>query len=182
MARRASDPRPPPLDSATRRRMERQKRRDTVPEMLLRRELHARGLRYRTAVQGLPGRPDLVFSRARIAVFVDGCFWHRCPQHGTVPRNNRDWWLAKLDANVERDHRQVDELETAGWTVLRFWEHDDVGAAADAVQRLWTAHRSRWRRGAVGVPGVEPSGVADKVRGTVPPARPHPASPGRTHG
>src|SRR5262245_48840574 len=94
---------PAPLDAATSARLKRQPRSSTKPELALRRELHRRGLRFRVNQAGLPGRPDVVFTRARLAVFVDGCFWHRCPDHGTMPRNNRDWWEAKLERNVTRD-------------------------------------------------------------------------------
>lgn len=100
-------------------RMSRQRRRDTTPELLLRRELHRRGLRF-TVDQPLPGIPrrraDLYFSRARIVVFVDGCFWHACPQHATRPENNAEWWAAKLTRNVERDRDTVERLTAQGWT------------------------------------------------------------------
>lgn len=76
----------------------------------------------------------MVFRAARLAVFVDGCFWHRCPEHGTQPATNAGYWQAKLDRNVARDHRDEEDLERAGWTVLRIWEHEEVGAAADRVE------------------------------------------------
>jgi DNA mismatch endonuclease (patch repair protein) len=107
-----------------------------VPELSLRRELHRRGLRYRVDRAPLPGvrrRADVLFPRQKVAVFVDGCFWHRCPLHGTSPSNNADWWRNKLDMNVARD-RDTDEcLAAAGWTVLRFWEHEPAEGAADTV-------------------------------------------------
>ena len=78
-------------------------------------------------------RADLFFTRAKVAVYVDGCFWHRCPIHGTVPKANREWWLAKLDANVRRDRDTDARLRGGGWSVLRFWEHDDPDLAARAV-------------------------------------------------
>jgi len=109
---------------------------DTKPELALRRELHRRGLRYRVGTAPLPGlrrRADVVFTRRRIAVFVDGCFWHRCPEHGTQPRNNFDWWQAKLDRNVERDRHTDAALLAAGWRVVRVWEHEDPAAAAAAI-------------------------------------------------
>jgi len=140
-------PRPEPLSPAVTRQMQRMPRGGSVPEMALRRELHARGLRYTLRHKGLPARPDLVFTRARIAVFVDGCFWHRCPEHGTQPKNNHDWWAAKLDANVERDRRQDTALTEAGWLPLRFWEHQDPAACADTVQAHW-----KLRTGRPGVP------------------------------
>jgi len=116
-------------------------RRGTRPELALRRELHARGLRYVLAAPGLPARPDLVFTRARIAVFVDGCFWHRCPVHGTQPRNNHDWWAAKLDGNVARDRRQDAALAASDWLSLRFWEHEEPASCADSVQTRWLERR-----------------------------------------
>lgn len=129
----------PPLlvNDTTRARMRRQLRRNTKPELRLRRALHARGLRFRVSVGALPGSPDVVFTRAKIAVFVDGCYWHKCPLHGTDPKHNADWWQAKLQSNVERDQRQSAELEAAGWAVQRFWEHEDPQAVADTVEALW---------------------------------------------
>lgn len=112
-------------------------RRDTGPELALRRELHRRGLRFRKDYKGVPGRPDVAFTRARLAVFVDGCFWHRCPQHATQPKNNASWWSAKLEANVSRDRRQDRELVDRGWTVVRVWEHEDVGEACDRIEAMW---------------------------------------------
>ena len=129
--------RPVPDSPATRDRMSAQRRRDTAPELALRRELHRRGRRYRVDRAPLPGlrrRADLVFPTARVAVFVDGCFWHRCPVHATAPRHNARWWAEKLDANVARDRDTDAHLIAAGWTVVRVWEHEDVAAAADAVE------------------------------------------------
>jgi DNA mismatch endonuclease (patch repair protein) len=117
-------------------------RRDTGPEVRLRRELHARGLRFRTQLQ-VPGRPDVAFTRVRLAVFVDGCFWHRCPMHATSPRHNSAWWQAKLDANVQRDVRQTEALRRLGWTVLRFWEHECVQAVTDTVEASYRALRAQ---------------------------------------
>jgi DNA mismatch endonuclease (patch repair protein) len=105
--------------------------------MLLRRELHARGLRYRLHVRVDPtlrSRPDVVFRRWRLAVYVDGCFWHRCPEPGTLPANNGEWWRLKLDANVARDRTTDEALMAAGWTVIRVWEHEDPVAAADRIE------------------------------------------------
>lgn len=129
--------RPTPLDAATSARLRRQRRTATRPEMALRRELHRRGLRFRVNHHGLPGRPDLAFTRARVAVFVDGCFWHRCPSHGTMPRNNRDWWQAKLDRNVARDRATDAALTDLGWTVLHVWEHEALDSSADRVEAEW---------------------------------------------
>ncbi|MEE2058319.1 very short patch repair endonuclease [Rhodococcus artemisiae] len=128
----------PPTDPRTRSRMSRQRRRDTVPELALRRELHRRGLRFfvdRAPIAGMRRRADLVFPRRRVAVYVDGCFWHRCPEHATAPKNNAEWWDAKLAANVRRDRDTDARLADAGWTVVRVWEHEDATTAADRVQR-----------------------------------------------
>nr|WP_221376996.1 very short patch repair endonuclease [Actinoplanes polyasparticus] len=128
---------PTPLDAATSARLARQARAATKPELALRRELHRRGLRYRVNHPRLPGRPDIAFTRAKVAVFVDGCFWHRCPEHGTMPRNNRDWWQDKLDRNVARDRAKDSALADLGWTVLHVWEHEPPSAAADRVEQAW---------------------------------------------
>lgn len=130
-------PRPP--SDTTQRRMKSIRQRDTNCEMILRRELFKRGLRYRvnTAPEGFVGqRADIVFPRQRVAIFVDGCFWHRCPTHGSSPRHNRDWWDQKLSANCERDRRNTQCLESKGWRVLRIWEHEDAALAADAIESL----------------------------------------------
>jgi DNA mismatch endonuclease (patch repair protein) len=122
---------------AVRARFQRQRTRDTAPEMALRRELHHRGLRYRVDVPLLGsrrGRVDIVFSRARVAVMVDGCFWHRCPIHGLAPKANAAWWQQKLDRNVERDRRTGEELTSSGWRVVRVWEHEKPDAAADRIE------------------------------------------------
>jgi DNA mismatch endonuclease, patch repair protein len=124
--------------------MSRMPRKNTGPELALRRELHARGMRFRLHAD-LPGRPDVVLTRARIAVFVDGCFWHGCPEHGTLPKNNRDWWRDKLEANVARDRRKDDALEVAGWRVVHVWEHEPVDVAADVIESLWREVTGRRR-------------------------------------
>jgi DNA mismatch endonuclease (patch repair protein) len=115
--------------------MERQARRDTKPELALRRAVWRLGLRYRVDIAPIPGRrrADLVFTRAKIAVYVDGCFWHSCPAHATIPKANREWWVAKLDANVRRDRDTDRRLTEAGWTVVRVWEHEVVDAAAQRI-------------------------------------------------
>ncbi len=117
--------------------MSQQRSRDTEPEIALRRELHQRGLRYRLHTRPLPGfrrQADIVFRSARVAVFVDGCFWHRCPLHRTEPRNNAAWWREKLDKNVERDRDTDRVLAAAEWVVIRVWEHDTPADAADLVE------------------------------------------------
>lgn len=121
--------------------MSRQRRTGTSPEMQLRRELHRRGLRFRvhTAFKE-PGlrrrRADLLFTRRKVAVFVDGCFWHACPLHATSPKANAVWWRTKLDNNVARDRNTDEQLVRAGWTVVRIWEHEPVAEAADRVEAL----------------------------------------------
>jgi DNA mismatch endonuclease, patch repair protein len=118
--------------------MQRQRRRDTGPELLIRQLLHARGLRYRVAwpIPGLRRRTvDIAFTRARLAVFIDGCFWHGCPQHGTLPKANADWWSDKLTANRERDLTTANHLLALDWAVMRIWEHEDAGYSADRIAR-----------------------------------------------
>lgn len=134
----SDQPRParPQTDARTSARMSRQRRRDTAPEVALRRELHRRGLRFYVDRAPLPGvrrRADLVFPRRRVAVYVDGCFWHRCPLHATDPKNNARWWADKLARNVERDRDTDSRLAAAGWTVVRVWEHEDPMTAATQV-------------------------------------------------
>ena len=118
-------------------RMSRQRRRDTAPELALRRALHARGLRFRVDAP-LPGMPrrraDILFSRSKVAVFVDGCFWHCCPEHATQPVTNADWWSKKLRSNMGRDRDTDRHLDTLGWISIRVWEHENVVEAADRVQ------------------------------------------------
>ncbi len=110
---------------------------DTRPELALRSALHRRGLRFRKHVSPVPGlrcKADIVFPAARIAVFVDGCFWHGCELHGAIPRANAAYWRQKLGANVERDRRNDRALGEAGWNVIRVWEHEDVAEAAQRVE------------------------------------------------
>jgi len=117
--------------------MSRAKRRDTAAELGLRRELHALGLRYRVAFP-VPGQRrrtiDVAFTRLKVAVFVDGCFWHGCPEHGTRPRSNSEWWNAKLSANRARDRDTDRVLRELGWIVIRLWEHEEPRAAALRVR------------------------------------------------
>ncbi|MFP4554852.1 MAG: very short patch repair endonuclease [Actinomycetota bacterium] len=126
-----------PRDEAISHQMSRMPRGSTKPEVALRRELHARGVRFRLHRRDLPGTPDLVLVRPRVAVFVDGCFWHSCPEHGTLPKNNREWWRQKLSGNIERDRRKDAELLELGWTPLHIWEHEPVDQAADRLEELW---------------------------------------------
>jgi DNA mismatch endonuclease, patch repair protein len=115
------------------------------PEARLRSELHRRGLRFRknAAIRGdgWVVRPDVVFPRLKIAVFLDGCFWHACPDHGTTPRVNRGYWLPKLERNVERDRLNDRQLGEARWQVLRIWEHVQTVDAADEIEAAVTSRR-----------------------------------------
>jgi DNA mismatch endonuclease, patch repair protein len=116
--------------------MSRQATRDTEPELALRRRLHAAGYRFRVDLAPLPGlrrRADVVFTRRKVAVFVDGCFWHSCPEHGTMPTANREWWQQKLVRTVERDAETNRLFASAGWTVVRVWEHEDPRTATERV-------------------------------------------------
>jgi DNA mismatch endonuclease (patch repair protein) len=130
---------PKAVDDATSERLRHVRRRDTAAELAVRRLVHARGLRYRVDVAPIAGirrRADLVFTRAHVAVFIDGCFWHRCPIHGTEPKNNAEWWRAKLDANVARDRDTDRRLREAGWVVIRAWEHEAPTVVADRIE-VW---------------------------------------------
>ena len=135
--------RPPASSEAVSAQMRRMPREGSRVELRLRHELHALGLRYRVNLTGLPGTPDVAFTRARIAVFVDGCFWHRCPDHGVLPKANRIWWVEKLDGNVERDRRKDRELEMMGWLPVHVWEHDCPVEAALGIRNLWWARSGR---------------------------------------
>ena len=115
--------------------MARIRAKNTGLEKHLRSVLWRRGFRYRLHAKTPGGRPDLVFLRHRVAVFIDGCFWHGCPEHYVFPRTRRDFWLAKLKANVERDQRQMRTLEAAVWTAVRVWEHD-VYQQPDSVLQI----------------------------------------------
>ena len=115
--------------------MSRIKGRDTAPELNLRRRVWALGLRYRLQFRIGRTRPDMVFVGAKL-VFVDGCFWHGCPQHSTMPKNNRDFWEKKLKRNRERDEENTTRLAAEGWRVVRFWEHEIEASPADCAQRI----------------------------------------------
>lgn len=119
-----------------RKSMQANKSRDTKPELALRRAVHALGLRYRVSARPLPDlrrTADLVFTRARVAVFLDGCFWHGCPDHHTVSATNAAFWSEKVAKNRARDAETTRLLTGAGWTVLRIWEHEDPATAAARV-------------------------------------------------
>ena len=119
--------------------MSRQTSRDTKPEVLLRSILHGNGFRFRLhqrPVKDLPRQADIVFRRARVAVFVDGCFWHGCPQHASWPKNNAEWWRRKIEANRLRDADTDRRLRDAGWHVVRVWEHETAAEAAERVAEV----------------------------------------------
>ncbi len=115
--------------------------RDTAPELAVRRLVHAMGLRYRVDTRPLPAlrrKADLVFTRRRVAVFIDGCFWHGCSQHHRQPSANADYWTAKVARNRARDAATDEALTAAGWTVLRFWAHEPPAEVAEAVRAAVT--------------------------------------------
>lgn len=117
--------------------MVRQRSRDTRPELAVRSALHRQGLRFRVHYRPTPGlrrTSDIAFTRAHVAVLIDGCFWHSCPLHGTTPVANREWWQAKLAATVRRDRETQSMWEAEGWTVLRFWEHESPELVASAIR------------------------------------------------
>jgi DNA mismatch endonuclease (patch repair protein) len=117
--------------------MSRTAQRNNQHELALRSLLHARGLRFRIHAHALEGSRrtiDIAFPTPRVAVFVDGCFWHGCPVHGTSPKNNAAWWRAKIDANVARDRDTDRRLREAGWAVVRVWEHEDLVAAVGRIE------------------------------------------------
>ena len=128
---------PAPFDAATRARMQKQRRRDTRCEVEVRRELHRRGRGFRVDVKledDMRCRADLAWKTRKIAVFIDGCFWHGCPVHGTSPKNNAVWWASKIETNRRRDGRITEELSNRGWRVLRFWEHIDPVDVVDDIE------------------------------------------------
>jgi DNA (cytosine-5)-methyltransferase 1 len=132
-------PAPPPSDKKTRSRMRRQSRRDTKPEILLRKELSKYGLRYRVdyaPVATVRSKADIAFPRIKLAVFVHGCFWHGCPEHHRLTKSNTKWWADKIAANRKRDQETASALETAGWTVVRVWEHEAPDFAAERIASL----------------------------------------------
>ncbi|MEU8641344.1 very short patch repair endonuclease [Streptomyces sp. NPDC048674] len=128
--------------------MSRQPSKDTGAELAVRRLLHSAGLRYRVEypVPGMPRRRiDIAFTGLKVAVLIDGCFWHGCPLHATRPKANADWWSNKLDRNIARDTETTEHLITQGWTVLRFWEHEPPEEVALVVRT--TVERERQVQG-----------------------------------
>lgn len=148
--------RPGASSPSVRSRMRLQRRRDTDAELQVRKRLHAAGVRYRVDVRpekDLRIRGDIVWRGLRIIVFIDGCYWHGCPDHATRPKANADWWACKLDGNVARDRRADRELTARGWTVLRYWEHEHPAEVAVAIKTIVDRHKvvHRARRGVADV-------------------------------
>ncbi|WP_327088228.1 very short patch repair endonuclease [Nonomuraea sp. NBC_01738] len=134
-----STDRPVPRDEGVSRRMRSQREFDTGIEVMLRKLLWNKGLRYRIHAQVIPGtrrKVDLVFPGAKVAVFIDGCFWHGCPRHYSAPANNNDWWLKKITINRARDIDSFKRLRAANWRVVRVWEHQDLELAAERIEKL----------------------------------------------
>lgn len=128
---------------------------NTGPERALRTRLHALGLRYRVGIRPLPAvrrTADIVFTKVKLAVFVDGCFWHGCPQHGTLPKTHTSYWLPNLARNRERDTETDVALHAARWTVIRVWEHENPDTAAERVMQVYASLKaSRCRAQAAGI-------------------------------
>lgn len=129
--------------------MQANRRRDTAPELAIRSALHRRGFRFRVDLpirveSSRPIRPDIVFPKAKVAVFIDGCFWHGCPEHGTLPATtNRDYWALKIEQNRARDQRNELALQSSGWTVIRAWEHDEPAVVVESIAGAVAARQSR---------------------------------------
>jgi len=141
-------PRPPASSPQALRRMQAARQRDTVPEVAVRRILHAKGMRFRVdraVISGVHRRADIVFTKAKLAVFVDGCFWHCCPIHRTFPKANAAWWADKLRTNRRRDAETNRMLAKQGWHVERVWEHESPGDAAARIIAALRACRTHSR-------------------------------------
>ncbi|MFF9088015.1 very short patch repair endonuclease [Streptomyces sp. NPDC014991] len=130
--------------------MSKQASKDTEAELAVRRLLHAAGLRYRVEYP-VPGmarrRIDVAFTSIKVAVLIDGCFWHGCPVHATHPKSNAQWWRQKLDRNIARDVETTEHLVAAGWEVLRFWEHEAPDAVASRIVEAVRQRRAAVERG-----------------------------------
>lgn len=130
---------PIPSSEAALRRMQAAKPRDTAPEKALRSALHRKGLRYRVDAKPLKEsnrRADIIFGSVKVAVFVDGCFWHGCPIHGTQAKANAEFWRLKIKRNQERDKDTTKQLEDAGWKVIRIWEHENPKEASESIYSI----------------------------------------------
>jgi DNA mismatch endonuclease (patch repair protein) len=123
---------------AVRKSMVGNKSRDTKPELMVRRILHASGLRYKVHARPIKDwnrRADMVFPRAKIAIFINGCFWHGCPKHFSAPKTNSEYWASKIMRNVERDSETALRLKSEGWLVIAIWEHENLGKKSEQVVR-----------------------------------------------
>lgn len=141
--------RPEPSSPAASKRMKQVRQKDTDVELAVRRILFRRGLRYRINYRVSPrsrSRADIFFTKYKLAVFIDGCFWHACPEHGTLPTSNQAWWMNKLETNVARDRQVNTVLRVDGLRVVRFWAHEDPVAVADAVEACLDELRERMMR------------------------------------
>jgi DNA mismatch endonuclease (patch repair protein) len=130
---------PSASDTAVRTRMRAVSSASTAPELRLRKALHRLGYRYRVnarPVESIRCKADIVFSRRRVCVFVDGCFWHGCPDHFEIPRVNSAWWSEKVEDNRARDRTKTGMLESEGWTVVRLWEHEVTTDLKGCVEKF----------------------------------------------
>lgn len=137
---------PVPSSVSVQLRMQRQPSKDTPVELAFRRVLHQKGLRFRVhrrPLQGLTRTADVVFGPARVAAYVDGCFWHGCPEHFWRPKSNPEYWLPKIEGNRRRDADTDHRLAAAGWISFRVWEHEDLEAAADRLVKIVADRRGR---------------------------------------
>jgi DNA mismatch endonuclease (patch repair protein) len=142
--------RPVPSSQGASLRMQQQRSHDTETELTIRRLLHMRGYRYRIHVRpvsGLRREADIAFGPAKVAVMVDGCFWHACPEHATWPKSNAEWWRTKIERNQQRDAMTDLALTAAGWSVLRIWEHEACDEAVDRIAAVVDARRPVRRTG-----------------------------------
>ena len=139
-------PYPKPINALSTKKMRANRRADTKPEMQIRSLLHRQGLRFRKDYlirlpSGRNVHADIAFTKSRIAVFIDGCFWHSCPVHGTIPKSNKDYWHPKLMSNVKRDKAINCELRNANWKVIRLWTHVPPEKAVNTI--IEAVHHSR---------------------------------------
>jgi len=142
----SSRTRPVPVSENSRAVMRANKSKDTKPERSIRSAVHARGFRYRVHTRPISSfrrTADMVFPASKVAVFVDGCFWHGCPEHYRPAKRNADFWNSKIEANKERDHATDRELDRQGWVVIRVWEHEPVEAAVDRIAEAVVARKAR---------------------------------------
>tara|TARA_Y100001970_G_C14112963_1_gene791942 strand:- start:323 stop:781 length:459 start_codon:yes stop_codon:yes gene_type:complete len=128
--------RPTPKNIKVSEQMRRMPSKDSLPELKIRKALYAKGVRYRIHRKDLPGKPDIAVGPAKVAIFVDGCFWHNCPDHGTVPKNNHQWWVEKFKRNRERDLQKDEDLRERDWLPIHVWEHEDPNEATEKIIKI----------------------------------------------